>query len=549
MADNLTVRQLEGRLRHGDSPSTSLILLQVSPSSKPARDSTEAGDDFRVFAKRFCLECAISMLTSGETFDITPYATQEREFYAIQEMDFIPMRIHGQYGMILHDFDSPLFQSTSETNRDRGKRHLMLLKALQLKPQLPDKIKYMILDHFLQESPIDESTDAPPSLKHDADTIEVHALFPSTDLVSITDKLKRAIRIRYPEMDVRVYAWKSNTPATRRDFLRLWHRIVNSNVGPLIIQACFLDAVSAKSCDSLILAKWCGNDPLPVRKLSLDHAVEAWTSWYGGGAGTTEDSSLADKPTDVEQIYFPDDRFFPLVRDRRQYLCVFLTNKRSAKAIEDMKQNIFEQNIIDHARAPHDFFGEPFEFRLWKGEEDGNDEEMLRMAISRYYWEGKRYRQRFVVFIDRDTFENGDVVLSRYVFIDRVLATSKVPCSLFCSYDEYHHRCQSYEDNMTYEEKVNRYKQGMTTVRMNIDRSLHRTMFVSDQSSVQFCMLKITSIGLENFCFYHQDFDKVPGLRDLQHYVRWDEVFGRVADKIHWRQFTSFEERRWAYEN
>ncbi|KAL9624789.1 MAG: hypothetical protein Q9160_001144 [Pyrenula sp. 1 TL-2023] len=384
------------------------------------------------------------MLTSGQTIDITPWAAQQP--------NYVP-RVHDRYGMVLQDLESPLFQSSLEVDRDRGKRYFMLLRALHLKPSLPGEIKHMILEFFRQEKPIDELTDAPPSLTHDPQTIEVHALFPSTDLVNISDRLGRAIRSRYPEMHVKIYAWESNFSAARRDFLRVWDRFANNNVEHLVIEACFLDGISAKNCDSLIFAKWCSQYPVAVRKITLDQAVELW-----------------------KQIYDP--------RVRYHQASLSLPTK-----LPTLNRFTFREIVSFH------MFG-----ILGK---------MLRMATALYYRAGGRLGRKYAVFIDRDTFENGDVILS--------------------SYGEYHTKWQSYGDDMTHEEKVNRYKQGVTTVRMKLNRTLYHTM-----------------CGLTNS---HEDFDQAPFLGDFLHVVSWDEVFGRAGRKTQWRRFTSFEERRWAYEN
>lgn len=427
MADDLTIRRLEDRLRPYDKDTLSLILIQIceTEQSNPHLPSGRH-EGSKVFAKRYPFERAISMLVRRESIQITPLAAQKEQ--CSPSLDW---SVYDAYGMVIHNLERSLFQLDFGVDVIRKEMTSTTLKALSLKPFLPEETKLAIVTGIRQEMTLDEMTDASILPNNKMKTMEVHALSPIPNLKSVANRLNDCTKAEDPQMDVNLYAWKGNLPANRHQFWRLWCRTVHWHRSPHIFTAYFLDATSAETCNSLIVALWHNHHPATICRIPISHAVRFWKRKFfetveeGCRPSWTQDRNflLEDKILDLEMLYGPNKRLFndwmpwSHMFGHIHGKVYFLTKAPGEQAIQDLKKEMCDnvRRIAEEVEErKNKDFRHPYMFHPWQQQEDGNRDDMVRFAADIYCNEGEWFALRYVAFVSRQIFDDKLVTFSKY---------------------------------------------------------------------------------------------------------------------------------------
>ncbi|KKY14484.1 hypothetical protein UCDDS831_g08144 [Diplodia seriata] len=233
-----------------------MIILQTSPPS--ASSKTDPGDELlqpEVAAKRFPLDQAVRILTQqGDEEPITVNRTAAA-FEEDRGRTFCrPGGLYGGVGFVLHDWSLPLFNSAASVRAQRAPDRSVaqaLAGAAPGCPALPLELADAIREELAQPEPIEELTAAPTFVLNDHDVLEFHALVPLRDVEASTAALNEKLKAANDkgvkdDADVAtkavIYPWKRDgMPASRREFWRLWQRILHHNERPSRTVALFLD--------------------------------------------------------------------------------------------------------------------------------------------------------------------------------------------------------------------------------------------------------------------------------------------------------------------
>lgn len=413
VADEISFQQLDA-----ESPGFSFVYIQLSePTKSESYASKSRTESVEIVAKRMGFNSVVRILAQNETFDMLPLKEQSDPWWCMGPF-------YDQYWSVLHNPENSLFQPDFSVDRLRSEFISTVLKAMSLKPSLPMELKLMILNSVKQEVSIDAMTDAPRILKNDTHTMEIHALFPGSDLTPVKNRLDESIKMKDPQMSVNLYAWKGHLPATRGDVWRLWDRIINCHQLPVYFAACFLDTASAEGCDSVILALWNHAGTATAYRVSLDYAVELWKTIHQNRnealkAFLHEDENTfrKDKITDIEMLHCPNNTFPDKKPPWRKTggsdtAVFFLTKIPDAQAIENL-ENEMCRDIGSMEWTRDEYPDGPYIFTPWESDKDGVCEDMLRIATEAYYDTGGRLGQRYLIFVDQHSFDDKKVIFSR----------------------------------------------------------------------------------------------------------------------------------------
>lgn len=389
VADNLTHRQLTAKLRPGEDPEPSVIILQTSTEPQP-----------QVLAKRFQLKDAIRILVQNEEISVNN----------TMATGFNLQNIFDDYGMTLHDWNLPLFHHDSA--RTRAYTHTVD-RVLTLKPALPLEIVDTISTTLNAPPPLSDLTAAPLYLQHTQHLLEIHALIPLPSLPAATAALNAQLQPTHPDTTAIIHPWtRPYLPASRHDFWRLWLRIQHHNEQPWRLASLFLDAdPTASSSTPLILAQWQpAAHPTLVARLDLALAATAWHHALTRDKFPPPPAVLAlEVHLGPEARFFVDPPPWRGVEDREAHPVFFLTRGDAERDVGELKERILRESDDGDGDV-----GEPFVFVEWEGEGDGGVEDMVEIAVGcqRPRWEGREY----VVFVDRGSWgREGWVWYARWV--------------------------------------------------------------------------------------------------------------------------------------
>lgn len=417
VVDNLTYRQLAGNLRHGEKTEPSLVSLQF-----PQHLANAPGE---ILARRFNISTSIGMLAHGEDFKMTPWQEQK------ENDRYLEGRIFDEYGMALLDPDRPLF--TPNFGEGSYSREQLRVAQQATGRALPPELTDMVMNLINEEAPLHELTDAPERLDFSVASmysvqsmalLHVHALVPISDVAVATRTLNEKLSRLPGNMSSVIYPWKAKLPATRRDFWRLWDRIINENPTPFYMAACFLDSgfTTATEDDAtedvtLTVALSEYNNPAFVYQLGLETVVPLWQKYFHKDYSTQGRYTIPDEAVrGLEIQYHPDSRYFfdpPIWFDltRGAPPVFFLTKKVKHEEVEQLKHMIGHE--LGDATDFEDVDGHPYNFVDWEKEEDGHVEDMVRIAAECRYYQGGRQGPTYIIFIDQQTFQDEKVIVSR----------------------------------------------------------------------------------------------------------------------------------------
>jgi len=407
VADRTTYRKLQGNWNPGEKPGpSSLVLLQTY--NQDQRDGMRAQS--QILAKRFDVPEAISILVNNREISINPWQWQEQNDTELWS------KLFDDYGMILHDPDMPPFQHEYGLEYLRHKHAQATEWALNQQPSLPNEVIKVINDMVNEEMPLEELTEAPEVLRCEMKVIEVHALIPLADVDATWRALEAKVKTQDPTASVVLYPWKNQSPATRREFWRLWDRIISRNNPPRNMLACFLDSTTAAEDDTVIMVKWHNNDPAVLRQVGVEHAVPMWQRHLHPDHGKQYTYDLPNQAVKgAEIIYNPNDRFSNdnLSAYSHDPYVFFLTKKPPAKAIAKVKERLIEQAAQDEIELDIEDGQASYKFVEWEKDEDGDEQDMVRLAADCIRRQGGRQGQAHTIFVDRQTFEDDQVLFSK----------------------------------------------------------------------------------------------------------------------------------------
>lgn len=406
VADDLTFRQLEGNLRTNETPDLSLVVIQIPNVDQP----TDSPDSVCPLprAKRFDVCDAIHILTTAAEIVITtpkrcghPKGTEGEPFF--------------EHGLYLYDPEASLFQNTLHHADPRSSYRQAVREALTVEPALPLEIRENIESLVNEELPLEELMAAPKMLPADRHDIRIHMLVPSVDIEATENALNEKLRQYDENMSIIIYQWTSPLPATRRDFWRLWDRIINKAHGSFYINACFLDNTSATSHDEFIVVIWNYRNPAFVFKINLEHLTEMWKTH----SDDDEDNRIYEPPPEAletaEIHYHPDTRFFP---DPPRWLfvggdekpSVFLLISKLDKDVAEQVKSLMLRDL-DYDYVDEDNPMDVYAFVDWEEDRDGDVSDMMEIATECYDYLGGRVQQKYPIFADRQTLEDGKVIM------------------------------------------------------------------------------------------------------------------------------------------
>ncbi|GME62945.1 uncharacterized protein K452DRAFT_359261 [Neofusicoccum parvum] len=454
-----------------------MILLQHPTPQQSRQDGSDVQPE--VLAKRFPLKEACRILAEDEDFEVTrnaPFRSQ------VGFHRFEP--IYDEQGMALYDWDLPLFRTDSA--RTRAYTHTVD-RVLTLKPALPIEIADTIESSLEEPEPLESLTDAPVFLKNDKTVLEVHALIPLSDVAATAAALSKQIQVTAPGTTAVIYPWKHPfLPASRRDFWRLWQRLVTRNERPSHSIALFLDVDAAPTPSSgrqdlsLIAAEWQTIDsPTLVTRMGVEHAVPVWRVHHSTRHGVSRPEHEGLPPEAVmqrERLVGPDARFFedppawrPLTgaeggASDDAHPVFFLTAGEDAEGRRPKDVMDLMMSEIDD---PDEFaYPSPYVFVEWEREDDGGAEEMLEIGVRCHDANMGRAGFEHMIFVDRQTFEDKKVLYAKY---ERPLPEAE---------EEDQHReilaDESLDEEAKYQARLERYKEGLKVTRTTIlDCELH----------------------------------------------------------------------------
>lgn len=378
VADSLTYRQIRKTQRSFESREPSLVLLQTCGSSVDS-SLEPCNQDLQVSAKRVRLEDAVSMLAEGRMLTAVPTMRQDWGYRRN------PVGSFDEYGVIIHDFERSLFQADFGMDGARADYLQAENDALSLSPTLPVKIVDRIMKHVREESPLERLTDAPLELqlRLDPPKLEFHALTLATaeeheaDVVVVLneeicgcDKNAKCV----------IYPWKATLPATRRDFWRLYRRIINYNERPIYMVCLFFDRSAWHEEKTVVAASWYDEDPAVDCKMRPRQSLHVWRLQRTNIREVKEIGSGYDYPQ-VELSYGPNARFFrdlPAWKSRSRLAppVFFLTNCMNAEEVDKLKltmrHNLGESDPVWYAGED----GAPYVFVPWVKDGDGDPRDM-----------------------------------------------------------------------------------------------------------------------------------------------------------------------------
>ncbi|OJD29230.1 uncharacterized protein BKCO1_8700025 [Diplodia corticola] len=472
--DNLTYRLLCGQRRPGERPECSMIILEKTASNEDDDSTPEAA------AKRFPLAQAIRILTQQHQHDQQPITVNRTAspFEALHPLVGVNhRRLYDGLGCVLHDWSLPLFGSAAAVRarraRDRAVDQALGVVAAtaaappsgrRRPPALPLELADAVKEELAAPEPLEDLTAAPTFVMNDPKVLEFHALVALRDVEAATrvlnDKLaaaaaagaagaatadkgvgsavkndgkkKKKKKKKKFQMATKavIYPWRprevdggGGLPASRRDFWRLWQRIMRYNERPARTVALFLDADPAAAAESdggdedddipVVLAQWQDTrSPSLVSRVGL-RAGDVPRLWpvvvspraHGFYSVSRMDllarrrkegheSSPVFPATDrVECLLGPDARFFvdpppwEFADDHglsETHPCFFLTKAEGEEGgvegmVKLMQREVFNVEVAGVEAGPYAFVE-------WEGEEDGGMDDALMLAVQ--CWEG-----------------------------------------------------------------------------------------------------------------------------------------------------------------
>lgn len=405
VADSLTYRQISGNVRLGENSEPSLIIVQL-PSVQTDQDHPTNQNN--VLAKRFALQLAIYMLISQEHFSIVP--CKEPNVGRVEK------EIFDSYGMSLLDPEKTLFEPNFASDGPRQRQLHAVYQVCARKPSLPLEVTDMILDLVDEETPLQELTDAPTLLQNNMDVLEVHALIPLPDIDAATEALNTILREH--EMTAVIYPWKGKVSATRREFSRLWDRIIHENRRPHYFAACFVGSPTAVQDNELIVTHWNYRNATFVRKIAIENVVPSWQKHFNS---SYMKQGIYDFPREalknVEILFHPDQHFYddtPPWDDSASpgAATVFLLTKKPDKTTLDAFKDRMNHDLGEYSSI-EDYNGHPYNYVDWEREEDGDEWDMLRIAIECENDQGGRNKCSYPLFVDQQSLGDGTIILLR----------------------------------------------------------------------------------------------------------------------------------------
>ncbi|KAL1641148.1 hypothetical protein SLS58_006256 [Diplodia intermedia] len=518
VVDNLTYRHLCGQKRPGEKPECSMIILQTSPP--PASSKTDPGDELlqpEVAAKRFPLDQAVRMILTQQgdeepiTVNRTAAAFEEdrgRTFYR-------PGGLYGGVGFALHDWSLPLFSSAAAVRAQRARDQSVaraLAGAAPGRAGLPLELADAVREELARPEPVEALTAAPTFVLNNPDVLEFHALVPLRDVEASTAALNERLRaandkgVKDDEQDVAtkavIYPWKRDgVPASRREFWRLWQRILHHNERPGRTVALFLDVDPAADRDGdddddddddipVILAEWQDRgNPTLVSRAGLraegnNNLMRLWPAVLGSrtrGYPYCSRAELIEKrkekgpaspvfpPTDrVECLLGPDARFFvdpPRWKFADEgalndaHPCFFLTKGEGDGGLKGIVESMHRE-VYDGADVSED--DGPYAFVEWEGERDGDMDDALGLAVECFECAGSltRGREEYCIFVDREALRTREVMYSMYL---RPLAQEDEIKSREIEKDE------SLDEETKRQKRFEMYREGIVVARAKIE--------------------------------------------------------------------------------
>ncbi|ODM14755.1 hypothetical protein SI65_09749 [Aspergillus cristatus] len=199
VADDLTKRQLKGICRVGESPSISVVMISIRPST------AQQGHEVRVVAKR----------TTGEEKDNTELMETLQNFEP-QEVASRNNEVFINDGLVLHDTDRGVF--TDDTAAKLGWEECSNSGSTT-------KDGSWAINHGAQPVAL------PPWEHQDNRHLNIFLMFPTAEdeLANIKSTLQSAARnchqedgAQDPEMEIQLIPWEYHRVQSRRGFLNLW---------------------------------------------------------------------------------------------------------------------------------------------------------------------------------------------------------------------------------------------------------------------------------------------------------------------------------------
>lgn len=214
--DALSIRQLKRRPRPGEAEDIFAIAVALDLGIRYPKVGPNA-----FLGKRMSLQRSLRLAPYQLDLEDPP-----RPHRHLGD-DKLPEEAHYQIfkkGLVLHDFDSPLFGSVPKVAP-------AIAEVLSLKPHLPSEIRQLIVD-FMPHVDIEDATAAPAELQEKSGVIDLIGISPlsaAERLKAMTD-LQSAYALNSSEQVVmRLHAWRGTRTTARTD---IWHLLQRQQLGP-----------------------------------------------------------------------------------------------------------------------------------------------------------------------------------------------------------------------------------------------------------------------------------------------------------------------------
>lgn len=391
VADDLTVRQVEGHPRDGEDAAPSLIVLQLS--------SSERGICVR--AKRYRIYAAIRVLVDGSDLEIPPPQLNG---------EYDEMEVLAKHGMYLHNPTGVPFCPSAPAydvlQMARSSREAAYALAPSLPPEITTMIEALVAPHI--DPAVEKVLDTPARLSRSKNFLEVQALVPIADFGAAQAKLKAAVRAHDMRMNVALFAWPGGFSASRAEVLRLAKGFVRRGEKGGLYGFFLTKGWDDEGVIEVTVAKRRGPGTVDLCRMKVGVAAQFRKE---NGKELCEAEVLQH-----ERIFDPSARFFAekpawAPENDEAVVVVFLTSKVDGEDVEEFKRRM-ELGRQNTWGANDDNF--PYHFVEWESDEDGQESDMLRIGME-VEFDPFQKKGEALVFVDADGISADEVYYTRYV--------------------------------------------------------------------------------------------------------------------------------------